>query len=165
MKKRKQIAFNRLFNFFIILGLIVAWIAVEMFMDNDIAWGIGAGVVALLAMVIPSIFTPYYYAFDEDGVSLCYIFLPVERYLWKNVYAVEVEDNSLATGSLFMFFFCENVFAIKGRNADKHRFYMQGYIRRSIRTKRLLEKYWGGTITGYVFEDLKEWFRKRKSKK
>ena len=42
---------------------------------------------------------------------------------------------------------------------------MDGHIRKSFRTKYLLEKYWDGTITGYMFEDLKNWFNKRKAKK
>jgi len=37
---------------------------------------------------------------------------------------------------------------------------MTGNIRKTFRTKRLLEKYWDGTITGYLFESFQE--RKRK---
>ena len=42
---------------------------------------------------------------------------------------------------------------------------MNGYIRKTFRTKYLLEKYWDGTITGYLFEDVKNWINKRKKRK
>ena len=99
---------------------------------------------------------------------MCYIFLPVERYLWKNINAIEVEDKQGYTGSkrsLLLFFLYASVFSIYGKNVGKCRFYMKGYIRRSFRTKCLLEKYWDGTITGYLLEDAKNWINKRRAKK
>ena len=42
---------------------------------------------------------------------------------------------------------------------------MQGHVRKTFRTKKLFEKYWDGTITGYLFEDVKEGINKRKAKK
>ncbi len=167
MKKRRQFALNKLFNFCVVLGLLFAWGSKELFTDNDTAWGLGFGIVALLLVVLPAIFTPYCYAFDSEGVSLCYVFLPVERYLWKDIHAIEVEDTSIDTGSranIFVLFF-SYVFAIQGTNVGKRRFYMNGHIRKSFRTKYLLEKYWDGTITGYLFEDAKKWINKRKAKK
>lgn len=167
MNKRKQFALNKLFNFCIVLGLFFALGSIEFFRDNDTAWGLGFGIVALLLIVLPAIFTPYCYAFDNEGVSLCYIFLPVERYLWKDIHAIEVEDINIGTtsqASIFEFFYAY-VFAIHGANVGKCRFYMNGHIRKSFRTKYLLEKYWDGTITGYLFEDVKNWINKRKTKK
>lgn len=40
---------------------------------------------------------------------------------------------------------------------------MNGIIVKSIRTKRLLEKYWDGQIQGYLLDSIKAWFRKRKA--
>lgn len=166
-KKRKQFALNKLFNFCVVLGLFFAWGSIDLFIENENAWGLGFGIVSLLLIVLPAIFTPYCYAFDSEGVSLCYVFLPVERYLWKDIHAIEVEDISIVTASranIFEFFYA-SVFAIQGTNVGKCRFYMNGHIRKSFRTKYLLEKYWDGTITGYLFEDAKKWINKRKSKK
>ena len=39
MKKRKQIALNKLFNFCIVLGLFFAWVSIELFREKDNAWG------------------------------------------------------------------------------------------------------------------------------
>ncbi len=165
MNKRKQFALNKLFNFCIVLGLFFMWGSICFFIDNLIGWGFGFSIVALLLIVLSAIFTPYCYAFDNEGVSLCYLFLPVERYLWKDIYAIEVEDTSLSPRVSIFEFFYANVFSIKGSNVGKIRFYMNGHIRKSFRTKHLLEKYWDGTITGYLFEDAKKWIDKRKAKK
>lgn len=147
--------------------MFFAWGSIEFFIENDTAWGWGFGLVGLLLIVFPAIFTPYCYAFDSEGVSLCYVFLHVERYLWKDIHAIEVEDIKLGTASrvtIFDFFYA-SVFSIKGTNVGESRFYMNGHIRKSFRTKHLLEKYWDGTITGYLFEDAKKWIDKRKAKK
>jgi hypothetical protein len=164
MKKRKQFALNKLFNFCVVLGLLFAWGSIDFFTENDTAWGLGFGIVGFLLIVLPSIFTPYCYAFDSVGVSLCYVFLPIARYLWKNIRAIE--NTSIGVSRDFIFeFFCASVFAIQGTNVGKCRFYMKGHIRKSFRTKYLLEKYWDGTITGYAFEDAKKWINKRRAKK
>lgn len=168
MKKRKQFALNKLFNFCFALGTLLAWMSYEFFTDGETAWGLGNGIASLLLIALPTIFTPYCYAFDNEGVSLCYVFLPVERYLWKDIYAIEVEDKQDYTGgkrSLLVFFLYASVFTIHGENVGECRFYMKGHIRKSFRTKYLLEKYWDGTITGYAFEDAKKWINKRRAKK
>ncbi len=168
MKKRKQIALNKLFNFCFALGILLAWMSYEFFTDGKTAWGLGNGIASLLFITLPTIFTPYCYAFDSEGVSLCYVFFQVERYLWKDIYAIEVEDKQDYSGSkrsLLVFFLYASIFSIYGKNVGKCRFYMKGHIRKSFRTKHLLEKYWDGTITGYLFEDAKKWINKRRAKK
>ena len=119
MNKKRQLALNKLFNFCIALGLLFVWGSIDFFRDSNNAWGLGFGVIALFLIVLPVIFTPYCYAFDNEGVSLCYIFLPVERYLWKDIYSIEVEDIKLgpaSSASIFDFFYA-GVFSIKGNNA------------------------------------------------
>ena len=166
-KIKKQIALNKLFNFFMIIGALLVWICIESLLEGDVWLSIALGIAALLFLIIPSIFTPYCYLFDSEGVSLCYVFLPVERYLWKNIYSIEVSDITIGSGggkgNPFEFFYAF-VFCIEGKNVGNKRFYMNGQIRKSFRTKYLLEKYWDGTITGYLFEDVKKWFNKRKTK-
>ena len=135
MKKRKQIALNRLFNFCILFGLFLAWVALVFITGDEIAFGIVLGVIALILIVLPAIFTPYCYLFDDEGLSLCYLFLPVERYLWKDIYAIEVEDRLGQRKSLLLFFLCTYVFSIYGEIAGEEKFYMRGHIRKSFRKK------------------------------
>lgn len=165
MKKRKQFALNKLFNLCMVVGLFSMWISIDFLKDNDKDLGITFGIAALLFIVLPAIFTPYCYAFDSEGISLCYVFLPVERYLWRNVREINVDWLHSASDSNIFDGFFNSVFSIIGTNVGKTRFYMSGHIRKSFRTKHLLEKYWDGTITGYLFEDAKKWIDKRKAKK
>ena len=162
---RKQYARNKLFNLFAILGLVVGGLSIDCFVTNETGFGIFFGVLALLFLIVPSFLTPIFYAFDSEGVSLHYAFYPTERYLWKEIYAIEVEHryDGGTISILALFYFV--VFTIRGKNVGPCRAYMNGHIRKSIRTKRLLEKYWDGTITGYLFEDTKKWIQQRRNKK
>ena len=165
MKKRKQFAFNKLFNFCMVSGALLTWVSIAFFRDNDSELGLIFGIIALPVLLLPAIFTPYCYAFDSEGISLRYIFLPVERYLWKDIRAIEVQDIGGTKRFFPIDFFYAFVFCIEGENVGESRFYMTGHIRKSFHTKRLLEKYWDGTITGYLFENIKNRINKRRAKK
>ena len=165
IKKKRQIALNRLFNHLIVIGLFLAWLSIDSFSVNDVAWGVGSGIAALLFIIPTSIFTPFCYSFDNEGVSLCYVFLPAERYLWKNVSSIYVLNTSTPARTDFIDLFYATVFSIVAENEGEERFYMKGHIRKTFRTKRLLEKYWDGTIEGCLFEDVKKWFVNKKRKK
>ncbi len=158
---KKQIALNKLFNVCIISGLLLARVCVEFILGKYVGLAIGTGIATLLLIILPIIFTPYCYSFDSEGVSLRYIFLPTERYLWKDISSIEVENITTGRQAISMYFFYSHVFVINGNNVGEPRFYMQGYIRKSFRTKHLLEKYWDGEITGYLFEGAKKWVNKR----
>lgn len=167
MKKRKQIALNKLFNFCIVVGLFLGWMAIIFSQDPEIplGWSLGLGIAALLLILLPMFFTPCCYIFDSEGVSFYYVIFPVERYLWENVRAIAVDDAVLSTSGQQDFFdlFFGRVFHIEATNEGPCRFYMTGNIRKTLRTKHLLEKYWDGTITGYLFEGLQERRRKKQA--
>lgn len=168
MNRRKQIALNKLFNISVVLGMLSVCVSVELFSYDKIIWGVVLAVVACLLIFLPMIFTPCCYVFDSEGVSFCYILIPNERFLWKDVYAIEVEDINPPyshTYSITLDFFYASVFCLKGSDSIKRRFFENVHIRKSFRTKKLLEKYWDGTITGYFFDDAKKWINKKRAKK
>ena len=165
MKKRKQIALNKVFNLCMLLGALFVWWAVDLFLDGDVPWGIGFGIASLLLIVLPTIFTPYCYSFDSEGVSLCYLFFSPERYLWKDIRAIEVKDTGASSRSILFDLFLARDFCIHGTSVEKRQFFMEGHVRKSFRTKRLFEAYWDGTITGYWLEDKKAKAQKRRSDK
>ena len=168
MNKRKQIALNKLFNTSVVSGVLSVCISIELFSCDEIIWGVIIAVAACLLIILPMIFTPCCYIFDSEGVSFCYILIPNERFLWKDIYAIEVEDISppyTHMYSITLDFFYASVFCLKGSDSIKRRFFENVHIRKSFRTKKLLEKYWDGTITGYFFEDAKKWINKRRAKK
>ncbi len=166
----KKIAFNKLFNLFIIMGVFSIIAGCIMIWGDDAQPEIGIG-IALLAfgfafVGLPSVFMPFIYVFDEQGVSICFIFLPRERYLWKNIHQIEATDDSFGSSRSAIFdLLFSRVFQINGNVEGKLRFYMNGIIRRSLRTKFLLEKYWDGEITGYFLEGVKERMQERRERK
>lgn len=165
---RKEIALNKLFNTSIVLGVFSVCVSVELFSYDKIIWGVICAILASLLLVLPMIFTPCCYIFDSEGVSFCYILIPNERFLWKDVYAVEVEDINPPyshTYSITLDFFYASVFCLKCSDSIKRRFFENVHIRKSFRTKKLLRKYWDGTITGYFFDDAKKWIKKKRAKK
>lgn len=165
MRKGRQIASNKIFNLCLALGLFFGWGSIGFFTENDRTGGVVCGIIALLLIMLPAIFTPYCYSFDSEGISLCYLFFPVERYLWKDIYAIEVKDTSTSSRSILFELFFAYDFCINGTSVGKRKFFMEGHVRKSTRTKRLFEKYWDGAITGYLFEDVKEHINNRKAKK
>ena len=134
--------------------------AIMLYLDSPSLWDFEICFPMAIALIclIASIFTPYCYAFDSEGISFCYIFLPVERYLWDDIRDIEVTWAGTTKHP-------RRVFSIEGINVGRHRFYMSGHISKTFRTKHLLEKYWDGEITGYFFEGFQKWKRERKRKK
>ncbi len=149
LSKRKCVG-NRLFGATVLFAFCCGFITV--YAEGVLCFVFGA--VACIMLVMAA-FTPCYYTFDRDGVTICYLFLPKERYRWENITAIEVDyDVNGGVFDLWDLFFGV-AFRLHGAGEGKRRFYMHGYIQRSRCTKRLLETYWDGTITGYFTEDIK----------
>lgn len=163
MEYKKQFAFNRLFNLYIIIGIIFLISVWPLIQANELGLGISFLVIGLFFLIAPAVIMPCFYIFEKKGVTLLYIFFPNECYLWENIYSVEVSDDGSSRHNFLDLLF-SGIFQINGYVEGKHRFYMQGHIRRSRRTKRLLEQYWDGKITGYFLDDVKKWFNKRRRK-
>ena len=163
MKDKKQIALNKIFNFFVVIDVllsIMTWACIDEKWFGGI---IGFGIIAVAAWVITTLFVPCCYVFDQSGVSIVYIFLSNERYLWEKIDSVEVNYKSCGRRASQVYLY--SVFDIYGASETEARFYMISNITKSLRTQRLLEKYWSGTITGYFWEDAKAWLNRKKAKR
>lgn len=161
-KKKAQYAINKLCFTFSLAGIFFFIISTTAFKEGSTGLGIGMAFFGALFFIIPLCLMPLYYRFDSDGVSLKYLFLTEERYLWKNVWSIHLTDDSTRT-SIFNIFFM--VFQINGQVEGKHRRYMEGKIQKSIRTKHLIEKYWDGEVEGYLIDDIKDHINRCKAKK
>ncbi len=160
---KKKIALNKFFNFGVVMLVFSVFFAFILFQDKEKMLGAFFLLTAFGSLGI-LVFSPYCYKFDIEGISLCYLFLPVERYLWNNISDIEVDWKQVGRPAFFDVLYA-SVFRISGVNEGKHRFYMEGTVRKSFRTKYLFEKYWDGTITGYLLEDAKKWMDKKRKKK
>ena len=79
--------------------------------------------------------------FDEEGITLYFVLYPKEIYLWKNIRRIKnTKDYSGSKPILGMIF--SNVYEISGKVEGKKRFFECGVVSKSLRTKKLLEKYW-----------------------
>lgn len=164
MNKKHQFALNRLFYLFVIMGIVFGYFAVTSLLEQETTLGIVLGIFSLFFVFVPIFAMPYCYRFDNEGVSICYLFFPNERYLWGNIHTITVEEDSSSSDHPFWDLLFSRVFKIKGRVEGERRPYMQGHIQKSHRTKRLLEQYWDSTITGYFGEGIEAWCMTRRKK-
>jgi len=160
---KKEIAFNKLFWLFEIVGAVFAEMSVAFCRDDDFAVAYICAAFCFFMCVLPVVFIPFFYLFDTDGVTLCYIFLPNERYLWKNIYGIEVRSVGSSDVSIFDIIF--RIYKIDGYVEGKNRFYMIGEVAKSTRTKKLIGKYWDGQVEGYFFDNANSWIAKNFGRK
>lgn len=141
-----QTTWNKVYFFTIPLGLILGLISYSCFSEQTIGVGIGTAVIALLFLCIGPVLMPYQYRFDEEGVTICYLFISNDRYLWKNIHHISVETLGTRTSILDLFL---KFYKIEGQSECKTSTLHEGTICKTFRSKRLFEKYWDGTIEGY----------------
>lgn len=156
MKQKRQFALNREQLFILLAAILMAGISITSYLENEAGFFIAFGILALLAILIPLILLPSLYIFDNNGITIYYLLIPNERYLWKNITSICVCYDEPHRHTKF---------ELDGIPESNIYFYTEGRICKSLRTKRLLEKYWDGTIEGYLFEGLKKRLQQRKDKK
>ena len=157
-KIKQQTAINKLLPVFLLCSPILFIMSDSAFSDRENLIGAIFFVLGAAFLIIPWCFMPIIYRFDAKGISLVYLFFPEERYLWKNIMHI-YEDDGDSNTSIFNLIFMEYV--LVGRVEGKQRRYMHGKIQKSIRTKRLIKKYWYGEIEGY-FDDLKKAIKRKR---
>ena len=168
MKTRRHIVLDRMAFIYVIFGILFGEFFVAFIQEAEVFLCILFG-VPTIALLVGLVMTPCYYIFDNEGVTLGYLFLPRERYLWGNIREIEIEFDPLFSGGnssrvCFFLILARRVFSISGYVEGERKFYMKGRVRKTFRTKRLFEKYWDGTITGYFWDDAKSWWNKKRKK-
>lgn len=158
---KKHFAIDRMFVAYILAVAFSVFCSDVFFDENDIGGVIVMLVIAVALVAFSCITTPCWYIFDREGVSIYYLFAPKNRYLWKNIRSVEVETYHGYLHRLDIIF---PFFQIDGVPEGKPRFYMEGFIRKTRRTKRYIERYWDGEVTGYFGEGIKKWWHRRNEK-
>lgn len=156
---KKHDVLNPAVILYCLLGVLLVGLAAAAAKDGDHGMAVAFSCVTLIPVAILVLF-PIGYRFDEKGVTLGYLFLPNERYLWEKIHAVTVE-NWGSNGKPMLLLW---VYRLDGVCEGRERFYMRGEIAKTFRTKRLLTRYWDGTIEGY-FDDVKTGFRKLRAKR
>lgn len=145
----------------VVLAAFMIYFTVTAFQEGDIGAGVAGSLLTLIPVISSILVTPCFYIFDSKGVSIYHLFLPKERYLWKNIRTVTVDIQDSPRNIPFL----SSAFKIDSAPEGKRRFYMQSNIRKNLRTKRYIERYWDGTVTGYFGEGIKARWKRRKNKK
>ena len=153
--KKTRIAFNWMPILFYLCAAFMAMVARSFFSEGAIGEGILCVLFVLMFAGMTLVFCPVFYRFDGEGLTFVYLFFPNERYLWNKIREIEVDYASKGP----------TVFRIYADPEGKRRFYMKGEVYKTLRTNYLLKRYWDGTITGYFWEDVRNWFSKGRRKK
>ncbi len=145
------------------LGLLClafsAGIAWATYAEGKIGWGIFFTVLSLFPLAF-MLLCPCFYVLTEKGIKIYYfLFLSNEYCAWENVDAVTPCYHTARTTALSFLFY---TFFIDGKFEGKKRFYKEGKIIRTRRARRLIEKYTGKKIEGFLVDDIKSDFKKHR---
>ncbi len=161
MKNKRTWSFNWHQLYFLPIAAVLIAGAIVFFTESPIFLGIVLLLAALL-FLFGSFTNPLFYVFSSTGITLVYLILPNERYLWKDVESVDA-GFIFEHGRNFQLLSLP-VYEINGTLDSNLYFYMSGYICKTLRNKHLIEKYWKNEVNGY-FGDLKTSFKKHRTKR
>ncbi len=149
---KRKMAFNPMCLLGLLVGTVMAGISIALLTEQDGAGWFGL-ILALVLLAVAIFITPVLYLFDEEGVTCVYLVFSNERYLWKRISSISLKmDSGRYNGSFYQ---------IKGIPQGERKKYLNGEIRKTFRTKRLLHRYYNGTIEG---ESTWKGFRSKKKK-
>ena len=158
--KKKSVAFNWHQVFYLPIAILLITGAIIFFAEASVFLGIVLLLAALL-FLFGSLTNPLLYVFSRAGITLFYLILPNERYLWKDIESVDA-GFVFEQGRNFQLLSLP-VYEISGTPDSNLYFYMNGYVCKTHRSKRLIETYWGHEVNGYL-SDLKIALKKHRSK-
>ncbi len=138
----KQRAVNKRFVEGVFLNIAFLAFSVVGFYVESKGIGIFFAVVFVIGLISVFCVEPHCYVFDDYGITSHYVFNRKERYLWKNIRSVRLifDTGHYRHGHIFL---SNYIYVLDGKVEGEEKWYMQGYVRKSFRTKKLMEKYWG----------------------
>lgn len=136
-KENTYFSFNTYLIIYAIAFLIFSALAVAFFSDG-IGWGIFFMLIALLPIFI-IVVSPLRYEYSKKSVTIVYVFGDREIIPWTSV------RNITLYGSWISHLDCLPYYQVVYGH-KKQKFYMNGEIIKSRKNKKLIEKFYGGTI-------------------
>ena len=163
MKLKYHIFFDRRQLMSFCLTLLFIFATVESFeaRATEGAWWIAITLLALLMGTL-SVVTPCLYIMTPQGIHIVYAFGLIRCYIpWNTVRRLDVQYPK---GTKHLPYFGDT-FAIDGRAQGPKLFFTDNEIIRTRRARRLLERYTGYPVEGFMIDDLRAWGKKRKEKR
>lgn len=136
-KENTYFSFNTYLIIYAIAILIFSALAVAFFMSGD-AWGIFFMLIALIPIFI-IVVSPLRYEYSKKSVIIVYVLGDREIIPWTSV------RNITLYGSWISHIDCFPYYQV-AYGHKKQKFYMNGEITKSRKNKKLIEKFYGGTI-------------------
>lgn len=140
---KREFAIDRFFIVYSLASLIAMAIAILLLIAKHYIPAILVGIGYILWCTLTVAMPPVGYFFDREGCTICYAFLPNERYRWSKIENIDIEDDiDRSLESLILnLLLTSKVYILQGEPEGKKRFYMKGHVRKSKKTRRLLLKY------------------------
>ena len=143
-------------------AIFSGWMTVELLRDEDNAWWILWGIIALL-MTAMALALPCLYIMTPKGLHIIHTFGLLRRFIpWDSVVGLQVNYDSAGYKRLPYLF---DTFIIYGDVYGPTFFFTEDEIVRTLRARLLLEKYTGLKVEGFLWQDIRDARKNRKEKK
>lgn len=138
-KKERHIAINT--HLFLALVLFIALISLSISSakETEIGLSVGFALAALLPIFV-FFFSPLYFVFSDTEVKIVYHFRQIEVISWNCVTSIYLQGSWIGGGGPPHYCFA---YPTKG----KRLFFVRGEIPKTIKTKKLIKKYYKKKIT------------------
>ena len=136
---KKQYAFNKHLIFFAFVFAVLVMLTVVSALEGELWLAVGFGVFSLLP-IFAFLFSPWYYIFSDTEVTIVYLFGIKDTICWYKVKSItEIGSWFRRGGGLpnYVLFF---------ERKEKRPFFVNGEISKTLRTKKLIKKYWAKEI-------------------
>ena len=139
-KDKKHIAFNTHLIVWFVLFLVLVSILIAFVIEKDIMAVVFCSVLILIFMFV-FIISPLYVIFSDEGVEIVYNFGQREFIKWSKIKEISLKGSWITKGG------GPPSYVISYRSKEKLPFFAMGEIPKTLKTKRLLKKYYKREIT------------------
>lgn len=144
-------------------AIFSGWMTVELLRDEDNAWWILWGIIALL-MTAMALALPCLYLMTPKGLHIVHTFGLLRRFIpWDSVVGLQVNYDNASSSRKLPYLF--DTFIIYGDVKGPTYFFTEDEMVRTLRARILLEKYTGLKVEGFLLDDIRNARRNRKEKK
>ena len=153
---RRQLTF---FGITVLFGIATAEIFASRATEG--AWWIATALLTLLTAAL-AIGFPCLYIMTPTGIHIIHTFGLIRRFIpWNTVRRLDVQ---YPTGAKRLPYFSDT-FAIDGKAQGPTYFFTENEMIRTRRARKLLERYTGMPVEGFLLQDIRDWRKKRKEKR
>lgn len=160
---KKSFALDSRLFLFVLCLLFAGLMTVISLQDGEKGFSLFCGMLTLM-FVFGVITAPKLYIADEEGLSIYYLPFVKEYFKWNDIKRIKIKKSN-SRSIIFDFLWREyEIVPTKEKRykgSKYHSIFHSSEISRTFLTKRMIEKYWEGTIE----DDSLSWFKKRFSNK